>query len=569
MEEQMTNLIVIRIVPQSPVKADDFTKDLSYAGGLQITAYDLSFNSPTTGQSVGTAVYIAPTVLPSPSQPVANASPPQIDPQYDGNTGIVQQVDHAPSPIEDQRVQPSPQRQQALFDWWERIFDYVQMREETRRAREHPLWLLFDEAAEKQPDNPAQLLRHMGIALDHADLATRYYQGYSVTSDDLEDERWAVRVWRAEMWIRDLLSDFAAKDIQAARPDLWASDSPSVVLTGETRSGNENLTRFVRDANIEHGRPRRYKNIERLNNELREHARQALLASLCGMNRVPLPWGGYAQEADDLSDLLLLDIEAGLCERTTRIEEAISAVQTYIQRCRLGLETGFNVSQQFVQLWESRFATFRLWEAWKRRELYRENWIDWDELEQAKRTESFRFLEAELQRAILTMPRAGGMEYWIEQRPPAYEGLALLQRHEPSHIREFAQPSQPEGLDLLGTAERDARLSWLSAVSQNAIQGDSNPDSIDIRGARTPSPSDGVQKLPLWIEAAIRLNVPFLRVTAASEPPASTTFTPVVKGEDKCCCQCGKVHPATVDESYFWLLDSRFYTAQTQDATSD
>ena len=44
------------------------------------------------------------------------------------------------------------QRQQALFDWWERIFDYVQMRKETRHVREHPLWLLFDEAAEKQPD---------------------------------------------------------------------------------------------------------------------------------------------------------------------------------------------------------------------------------------------------------------------------------------------------------------------------------------------------------------------------------------------------------------------------------
>ena len=75
---------------------------------------------------------------------------------------------HAPSAAEDQRVQPSAQRQQALFDWWERIFDYVQVRKETRHVREHPLWLLFEEAAEKQPDDPAQLLRHVGVDLDHA-----------------------------------------------------------------------------------------------------------------------------------------------------------------------------------------------------------------------------------------------------------------------------------------------------------------------------------------------------------------------------------------------------------------
>ena len=279
------------------------------------------------------------------------------------------------------------------------------------------------------------------------------------------------------------------------------------MLAGETQSGNENLTRFMRDGCIENGRPRRYKDVERLNDELREHARRALLAYLCGMKRVQLPWGGYAQEADDLSDLLLLDVEAGLCERTTRIEEAISAVQTYIQRCRLGLEAGSIVSPEFIRLWESRFATFHIWEAWKRRELYRENWIDWDELARVEHTEAFRFLGTELQRAILTMPRPGGMEYWLEQRPPEHAGLALLQRYESSHLREFAQPPQPEGLDLLGTPERDARLSWLSMVPQAPIiiedKGNHDGSGIGTVNTPPPQPADAGQKLPLWIEAAI------------------------------------------------------------------
>lgn len=501
----------------------------------------------------------------------------------------------APSPAEDQRVQPSPQRQQALFDWWECIFDYVQLRKETQYAREHPLWLLFEEAAEKQPDDRVQLLRHVGIDLDHADLTTHYYQDYSVTSSDLEDERWAIRAWRAEEWIRDLLSDFAAKDIRAARPNLWASDDPNAVLAGETQSGNDNLTCFVRDGCIENGRPRRYLGVEQLNDELREHARRALLAYLCNMNRVPLPapLGDFAREADDLSALLLLDVEAGLRERASRIEEAISAVQTYIQRCRLGLEAGFNISPQFIRLWDRCFASFHVWQAFKRREIYRENWIDWEEIQKAQESEAFRFLEKELQRDMLTTPRPGGLEYWPDQGIPAHVGLPAIQSRELDELQQFTMSSsQPEGFNLLGTQERDARPSWLAALQTNTSSGgngnpnpDGSPNSNPVisspveRAASTaitqPGQTTTMQSLPMWIEAAIRLGVRFLRVAAAGEPPASTRFAPQhMESETDVCCKCGKRHPAVVDEYYFWLLDSRYFDdpnnphpAITQDVT--
>ena len=47
---------------------------------------------------------------------------------------------------------------------------------------------------------------------------------------------------------------------------------------------------------------------------------------------------------NDLSSLLLLDVEAGVCERASRIEEAITAVQSFVRRARLGLEPGWTVS---------------------------------------------------------------------------------------------------------------------------------------------------------------------------------------------------------------------------------
>ena len=92
---------------------------------------------------------------------------------------------------QDQRGQPSVKRQQALFDWWERAFDYTSMRSEVQMAPERPVWLLFHEAAEKHPDDPAHLLRHMGVDITHAPLVLHYLEGFFVSSADLEDERWA------------------------------------------------------------------------------------------------------------------------------------------------------------------------------------------------------------------------------------------------------------------------------------------------------------------------------------------------------------------------------------------
>ena len=97
----MPGLIVIRIIPQTATDANRFATYLNppSLGALNITAYDLSFNSPTTGQSVGTAQFISPSSLPSPlqAQPLGQPPilPPLSPPQYnpDPVAGIVQQYD--------------------------------------------------------------------------------------------------------------------------------------------------------------------------------------------------------------------------------------------------------------------------------------------------------------------------------------------------------------------------------------------------------------------------------------------------------------------------------------------
>ena len=321
----------------------------------------------------------------------------------------------APPSAQDQRVAPTSQRMQAMFDWWERLFDYTVMRTETQRSPEQPAWLLFHESAELHKDKPAQLVRHLGIDLRHDPLVLQYYAAYEVTSVDLEDDRWAVRVWQSEKWIRSLQKHFYEKDIREARPDLWASDDPDVLETAFNKkdSGNLNLTRFYREGCIENGDPHRYKEIKHLNDGLRERGRAALVAYLTHMSRVPLPWGGFATEVKHLSELLLMDVEVGICQKASRIEEAVSSVQLFIQRARLGLEPAFVISPDFILAWDQHFVTYCIWEACTRRTIYRENWIEWDELQKAKQTEAYQFFESELRSATLTMPVPGGL-YLLE-----------------------------------------------------------------------------------------------------------------------------------------------------------
>jgi Tc toxin complex TcA C-terminal TcB-binding domain len=459
-------------------------------------------------------------------------------------------------PAADSRTDPSLRREAALFDWWERIFDYDCARKEVRHHCGRHLWLLFEEAADKQPADATSLLRHMGADARHWRSDLHFFQDqtapvYAVTARDLEDDRWTIRAWRADLWIRSLLRCFRAKDITVARPDLWASDYPSLLLPGESETGNANLTNFLCDGCLENGAPRLYDDLRRLNDGLRERGRHALISHLCGAN-------GLFKTPRELTDQLLIDVETGLCERASRIEEAITAVQTFVQRARIGLEKGWAIAPQFAHMWDARFASYHVWQACKRRELYKENWIDWDELEKAKKIESFRFMDEELRRVTLTLAAPGGVDYWPRQGLPPSGSPSLLQERAPAAMRLLPAPRQ--GLDLLTTPQRDARPSWLAMLPAKASSGSSTSGAKPIA-------------LPLWLESAIRLNAPFVRVQAAGYPPASTKFEPRksharnASGEEACvdcCAECGCRHPAHVDEYYFWLVDAKQFDPHSQ-----
>ena len=188
----------------------------------------------------------------------------------------------------------------------------------------------------------------------------------------------------------------------------------------------------------------------------------------------------------DLTDLLLLDVQTGLREQASRIEEAITAAQSFIRRSQLGIEPGWTMTREFARLWRSRFETYQTWERARRRELYRENWIEWDELARARRIEAFRFLESQLRTSTLTLAAPGGLDWWADDDRALERAPELLQRRVPSEFRALpaappttsgtvsTQPTTREGFTVLGRPEHTGQPTWLSTVPLPPATSSSN-----------------------------------------------------------------------------------------------
>lgn len=106
---------------------------------------------------------------------------------------------------------------------------------------------------------------------------------------------------------------------------------------------------------------------EPLKNHLREQQRSALVAHLVA--RRP-----DIEEASDLFEHYLIDVEMNSCMKTSRIKQAISSVQLFVQRCLMNLEPNVEIGEVYAKQWEW-MKNYRVWEANRKIFLYPENWI--------------------------------------------------------------------------------------------------------------------------------------------------------------------------------------------------
>ncbi len=106
---------------------------------------------------------------------------------------------------------------------------------------------------------------------------------------------------------------------------------------------------------------------EKLEGELNKRKRDVLTAWLLGKNNY--------ENLRHLSQELLIDVETSSEVSISIIKEATLAIQTYLHRCRMGLEPGVN-QLNIPENWWKWMMNYRVWEANRKVFLYPENYLD-------------------------------------------------------------------------------------------------------------------------------------------------------------------------------------------------
>lgn len=114
--------------------------------------------------------------------------------------------------------------------------------------------------------------------------------------------------------------------------------------------------------------------VKPLQDQLRQNQREALIACLL-VQPALIKWGVI--DADSLFEFFLIDVQMGPCMETSRIKQAISTVQVFVQRCFCGLEKRYGIFNDTLdeRRWEW-MKNYRMWEANRKVFLYPENWLE-------------------------------------------------------------------------------------------------------------------------------------------------------------------------------------------------
>ncbi|MDT3426206.1 hypothetical protein J2Z22_001732 [Paenibacillus forsythiae] len=168
---------------------------------------------------------------------------------------------------------------------------------------------------------------------------------------DYRDERWLLR-------LAEGLSLLERLNVSSVEAKKWTASGLSV---NEVRSIKQALK-------AKSGEQQWLSVAKSLKNRLREQQRSALTAYLKHDFY-------YTKRTDDLFAYFLIDVEMGAMQETSRIKQAISSVQLFVQRCLMNLEPGIHLSREAEEDWKN-LRNYRVWEANRKIFLYPENWLE-------------------------------------------------------------------------------------------------------------------------------------------------------------------------------------------------
>jgi hypothetical protein len=298
-----------------------------------------------------------------------------------------------------------------LFPAWLALYKWLYFEQSYPEPEGISLRVAFDKAASGAPE---------------ADVKTAIAKVTSWEADDLDDLTKGLRLHH-----NDASSDYA--DVETYLR-LWkcfkmikrAGVGASAMLTWAKRDDNTGGTQAATAQQIQQAVKAKYDysiwldKAASLEDGLREKKRDALINYLVETSLRTKPPEiqhsdktyanpAYWRDANDLLNYYLIDVQMGACQLTSRIKQAISSVQMFVQRCLLGLEQPFvevsrseqqdTVSENSWKQWRW-MKSYRLWEANRKVFLYPENWIE-PELRDDK-TPFFEELESEILQKDIT-----------------------------------------------------------------------------------------------------------------------------------------------------------------------
>jgi hypothetical protein len=141
-----------------------------------------------------------------------------------------------------------------------------------------------------------------------------------------------------------------------------------------------------------------YAILQPVNDGLRDRQRDALVAYVLHFLR-STPATAHIDTANKLFEWFLIDVEMEPCMKTSRIRQALSSVQLFIQRCLLNLEPRVAASSIDAKRW-SWMQRYRVWEANRKIFLMPEDWLD--AALRDDKSPLFKELEGELLAADIT-----------------------------------------------------------------------------------------------------------------------------------------------------------------------
>ena len=415
-----------------------------------------------------------------------------------------------PYAVADKRVEPSTQRIQALFQWFEQLWEFNNLKTEAAEKGLNNVWLLWHECAENHQDLAGHLQKYLGVGFDKTALVTNFYSGLTLSGNDLLNEEWTIRVWEALKCIEAWMCNFVPASFQDVKPAEW-------VNIDFNSTGNENLVSFITEG-FKHSQIDKFKDLEAINDSIRTKSNLALRCYYTNQKNANLA----------LDEILLTDVAVGSCETASRLDMAIEMTQTFLHRISLGIEQaagkrGFIFNKKEELEWNNRLSSFKIWQICKFRSCYPENFAIHGILKEDSKSSGFRFFRENLKKDVLTVPVSGGVTKITGIKAPSFSTLMPLQESIPSVI--------PESTPVL--------------AAQAINSGVKNWESTDRKN-----------ELNFWLETVGNLQIPYVRVAAASLPYAGIQY----KCQDNSCynsCEEDTYHPVT--EYYFWIINSKHY----------